>query len=128
MLEKLKEIIAEKLGVEIEEITEESRFKEDLKADSLDLFELVMAIEEEFGNSIPSEDLEKLASALKVYLTNGGGHIQFNIVNKEEMEDAKQHPEEHPDLIVRVAGYSAYFVQLSEGIQDEVIERSSHAF
>ena len=62
MLEKLKEIIAEKLGVEIEEISEESRFKEDLNADSLDLFELVMAIEEEFGTSIPSEDLEKLAT------------------------------------------------------------------
>ena len=62
MLEKLKEIIAEKLGVEIKEISEESRFKEDLNADSLDLFELVMAIEEEFGNSIPSEDLEKLAT------------------------------------------------------------------
>ena len=62
MFEKLKEIIAEKLGVEIEEINEESRFREDLKADSLDLFELVMAIEEEFGNSIPSEDLEKLVT------------------------------------------------------------------
>ena len=62
MVEKLKEIIAEKLGVEIEDIKEESRFREDLKADSLDLFELVMAIEEEFGNSIPSEDLEKLVT------------------------------------------------------------------
>ena len=60
MLDKLKEIIAEKLGAEVEEITEETRFKEDLQADSLDLFELVMAIEEEFGTSIPSEDLEKL--------------------------------------------------------------------
>ena len=62
MVEKLKEIIAEKLGVEIEDIKEESRFREDLKADSLDLFELVMAIEEEFGNSIHSEDLEKLVT------------------------------------------------------------------
>ena len=60
MLDKLKEIIAEKLGAEVEEITEETRFKEDLQADSLDLFELVMAIEEEFGTSIPSEDLEQL--------------------------------------------------------------------
>ncbi len=60
MLDKLKEIIAEKLGAETEDITEETRFKEDLQADSLDLFELVMAIEEEFGTSIPSEDLEKL--------------------------------------------------------------------
>ena len=62
MLDKLKEIIAEKLGVEADEIKEESRFKEDLNADSLDLFELVMAIEEEFGASIPSEDLEKLTT------------------------------------------------------------------
>ncbi len=60
MLDKLKEIIAEKLGAEVEEITEDTRFKEDLQADSLDLFELVMAIEEEFGTSIPSEDLEQL--------------------------------------------------------------------
>ena len=62
MFDKLKEIIAEKLGAEVDEITEESRFKEDLEADSLDLFELVMAIEEEFGASIPSEALEKLAT------------------------------------------------------------------
>ena len=62
MLEKLKEIIAEKLGTEIDEIKEDSRFKEDLEADSLDLFELVMAIEEEFGATIPSEDLEQLAT------------------------------------------------------------------
>ena len=62
MLEKLKEIIAEKLGADIDDINEESRFKEDLEADSLDLFELVMAIEEEFGATIPSEDLEKLAT------------------------------------------------------------------
>ena len=60
LLDKLKEIIAEKHGAEVEEITEDTRFKEDLQADSLDLFELVMAIEEEFGTSIPSEDLEQL--------------------------------------------------------------------
>ena len=62
MLEKLKEIIADKLSAEVSEITEETRFKEDLQADSLDLFELVMAIEEEFDTSIPSEDLENIAT------------------------------------------------------------------
>ena len=62
MLEKLKEIIADKLSAEISDITEESRFKEDLQADSLDLFELVMAIEEEFDTSIPSEDLENIVT------------------------------------------------------------------
>ena len=62
MLEKMKEIIAEQLNVDGVEITEESSFKEDLGADSLDLFELVMSLEEEFGVEIPSEDLEKIAT------------------------------------------------------------------
>lgn len=60
MLEQLKEMIADSLGVEADTITEESSFKEDLGADSLDLFELVMSLEEEFGVEIPSEDLEKI--------------------------------------------------------------------
>ena len=60
MLEKMKEIIAEQLGVEEDEITPDTSFKEDLGADSLDLFELVMAFEEAYNVEIPSEDLEKL--------------------------------------------------------------------
>ena len=62
MLEKMKEIITEQLNLEGVTITEASSFKEDLGADSLDLFELVMALEEEFGVEIPSEDLEKIAT------------------------------------------------------------------
>ena len=58
MLERIKEITAEALGAEIEEITSETSFKNDLKADSLDLFELVMALEEEFDVEIPTEELE----------------------------------------------------------------------
>ena len=60
MLEKLKAVIEEKLNAEGVEITEETNFKDDLNEDSLDLFELVMALEEVFGTEIPSEDLEKL--------------------------------------------------------------------
>ncbi|MEY8337526.1 acyl carrier protein [Lachnospiraceae bacterium 62-35] len=60
MLEKMKEIIAEQLSVEAETITETSSFKEDLGADSLDLFELVMALEDEYSVEIPAEDLENL--------------------------------------------------------------------
>lgn len=59
MLEKLKEIVKEQLNAEAE-ITEATSFKEDLGADSLDLFELVMAMEEEFGIEIPPEDLEQI--------------------------------------------------------------------
>lgn len=62
MLEKIKEMVAENLGVDADTITAESNFKEDLGADSLDLFELVMALEEEFGVEIPTEDLEQIAT------------------------------------------------------------------
>lgn len=72
------------------------------------------------------EDLAKLGSVVKTYLTNGGKHIQFNVVNKEEMVDAKVNPDEHQELVVRVAGYSAYFTRLTPGIQDEVINRMDH--
>lgn len=62
MLEKMKEIITEQLNLDGVAITEESNFKDDLGADSLDLFELVMSLEEEFGVEIPSEDLEQIAT------------------------------------------------------------------
>ena len=74
MLEKMKEIIAEQLSVEADSITEETKFKEDLNADSLDLFELVMALEDEYSVEIPAEDLEKLTSVGQVmnYLKDKG--------------------------------------------------------
>ena len=62
MLEKIKEIIAESLGTEISTLTEETSFKEDLGADSLDLFEMVMAFEDAFEVEIPSEDLEQITT------------------------------------------------------------------
>lgn len=66
MLEKMQEIIAEQLNVEASAIKAESSFKEDLGADSLDLFELVMALEDEYSVEIPSEDLEKLTTVQQV--------------------------------------------------------------
>ena len=62
MLEKVIEIIQEQLNLEGVAITEDSSFKDDLGADSLDLFELVMAFEDEYGVEIPSEDLEKITT------------------------------------------------------------------
>ena len=62
MLEKVKEIVAENLGADINTLTEETSFKDDLGADSLDLVEMVMALEEEYGKEIPTEDLEKLTA------------------------------------------------------------------
>ena len=70
------------------------------------------------------EDLRKLGAMVKTYLTHGGKHIQFNVVDRAEMEDAQRHPEEHSDLVVRVAGYSAYFTRLPVSIQNEVMDRT----
>lgn len=74
MLEKMKEIIADQLNAEADEITEATSFKDDLGADSLDLFELVMALEEEYNVEIPSEDLENLTTvgAVMDYLKEKG--------------------------------------------------------
>lgn len=58
--EKLQEIIVDELGVEEDEVTEEASFADDLGADSLDLFELVMSIEDTFGVTIPNEDLAEI--------------------------------------------------------------------
>mgnify|MGYP000819586048 CR=1 FL=1 len=60
MLETIKKLVAENLGIEEETITENASFKEDLGVDSLDLFELVMALEEEYDVEIPSDDLAEL--------------------------------------------------------------------
>ncbi len=72
MLEKIKEIVADSLGADVESLTAETSFKEDLGADSLDLFEMVMALEEEFDVEIPTEDLENIKTIGEVesYLQN----------------------------------------------------------
>ena len=74
MLERMKPIIAEQLSVDEDAVKAEANFKEDLGADSLDLFELVMALEEEFGVEIPSEDLESIVTVNDVitYLQGKG--------------------------------------------------------
>ncbi len=60
MLEEIKELVAETLGTDVEELTEETSFSEDLNADSLDLFEMVMELEDKFDVKIPTEDLEQI--------------------------------------------------------------------
>ncbi len=74
MLEKMKEVIAEQLNCDAETITAETSFKDDLGADSLDLFELVMALEDEYNVEIPSEELTDLTTVGAVidYLKNKG--------------------------------------------------------
>jgi formate C-acetyltransferase len=63
---------------------------------------------------------------IRAYFSMNGHHIQFNVVDAETLRKAKRHPEEYRDLIVRVAGYSDYFVDLTEELQDEIIRRTEH--
>ncbi len=67
---------------------------------------------------------KKFISLIEGYFELGGLHVQFNVVDKETLEDAKLNPLQHRDLIVRVAGYSAYFIELDPFVQDEVIART----
>ena len=55
-------------------------------------------------------------------------HVQFNTINKETLVDAKAHPENYPTLMVRVAGYSVYFTDIDERVQDDIIARTEHTF
>ncbi len=72
------------------------------------------------------ESIDKLVSYTNAFMSNGGSHIQYNMVDTNELRDAKIHPENHRDLIVRIGGFSAYFTQLSPEIQDDVINRNEH--
>ena len=72
------------------------------------------------------EGLNHLVQLIRTYFRLDGHHIQFNVVDAETLRDAKLHPQEHRDLIVRVAGYSDYFCDLSEALQDEIIARTAH--
>lgn len=78
-------------------------------------------------NSLKSaEDKAKLGNMIKTFLTNGGKHIQFNVVDKSTLIAAREDKATYRDLIVRVAGYSAYYVGLTTRVQDEIIARTEH--
>ena len=72
------------------------------------------------------QGLEKLVQLVRAYFKLDGHHIQFNVVDIETLHAAQQHPEQYRDLIVRVAGYSDYFCDLSKDLQDEIITRTEH--
>ncbi|WP_319407241.1 trans-4-hydroxy-L-proline dehydratase [uncultured Desulfosarcina sp.] len=70
--------------------------------------------------------ITKLAQLVRTYFRMDGHHIQFNVVDGETLKQAKRNPDDYRDLIVRVAGYSDYFVDLTEDLQDEIIRRTEH--
>ena len=72
------------------------------------------------------EDIEKISHLVRSYFRMNGHHIQFNVVNAETLREAQKHPERYKDLIVRVAGYSDYFNDLTPELQEEIIKRTEH--
>lgn len=70
--------------------------------------------------------IQKITALVRTYFEMNGHHIQFNVVNAQTLKDAQKHPEDHKDLIVRVAGYSDYFNDLGEDLQNEIISRTEH--
>ncbi len=73
------------------------------------------------------EGIDKLAHLVRAYFRLDGHHVQFNVVTAETLREAQRHPEKHRDLIVRVAGYSDYFVDLGPELQEEIIRRTEHS-
>ncbi len=73
------------------------------------------------------EGIDKWSHLVRSYFKLDGHHVQFNVVRAESLREAQACPDEHRDLIVRVAGYSDYFCDLPGELQDEIIERTEHA-
>jgi len=76
--------------------------------------------------TLEGDGLPKFASLIRGYFDLGGHHMQFNVTSKKTLEAAQQYPDEYRSLLIRVAGYSDYFVMLSQEVQDEVISRMEH--
>jgi formate C-acetyltransferase len=74
------------------------------------------------------EGLDQMANLVRTYFNLDGHHIQFNVIDRETLLEAQRKPEEYKDLIVRVAGYSDHFRNLSKALQDEIIDRTEQSF
>ena len=85
-------------------------------------------LNQKFATDVLTGDkgLDNMASLVAAYFDMDGHHIQFNVIDRETLLEAQGKPEEYRDLIVRVAGYSDYFGNLSRALQDEIIERTEH--
>ena len=78
---------------------------------------------------VAGEDgLDNMANLVRTYFNMDGHHIQFNVIDRQTLINAQNNPEEYKDLIVRVAGYSDHFRNLSRALQDEIIARTEQSF
>ena len=82
----------------------------------------------ELHNSVfrGQDSVEKVARLVQLFLARGGHQLQINSVNREDMLQAQKHPENYRNLIVRVWGWSGYFVELDREYQDQILRRTEH--
>jgi formate C-acetyltransferase len=73
------------------------------------------------------EGLDKFAHLVRSYFKLGGHHVQFNVIDVKTLREAQKNPEKYRNLIVRVAGYSDYFIDLGKDLQEEIIRRTEHS-
>lgn len=86
-----------------------------------------IAVNLKFAKNVFSEEsLPKLMTLVKTYLARGGFEVQINVVDRDTLIDAQEHPENYADLVVRIGGYSDYFIHIGKNMQDEVILRTEH--
>ena len=79
-------------------------------------------------SSMKSEsDIQKLEDATKVYFANGGMEVQYNVVNGDILRKAQADPDSYHNLVVRIAGFSAYFVDMTPAMQEDIISRAEHS-
>jgi pyruvate formate-lyase/glycerol dehydratase family glycyl radical enzyme len=99
------------------------------KVDQVPIFGVLFNMKFHPSSLSTAEDLQKFLTMIRTYFHDyGGKHMQFNIVSKETLLEARAHPEEHKGLVVRVAGYSALWVELERTIQDEIITRAEKSW
>ncbi len=73
------------------------------------------------------EGIDKLTGLVRAYFRDDAHHVQFNVVDKDTLKAAQKEPQRYKDLVVRVAGYSDYFVDIGKDLQDEIISRTAQS-